>query len=862
MLVVKYGAIVRRIARLVLAFLVVVGVASFSVGNAAPNCTEYNTSNYEHVAQGRASVCNLFYVCAIGSGINLGFYNIFTTTRLVEESPGYFAPGLCVTGECHAVTNAEHQSSGRAYAVSNGWWWYVTTQWFANGTNEVMGSQATQTVALEKTGVDQWRVVTACPVIVYPTVEFSASRQTIIVGESTQLNWSTENAESVEISPDIGSVALEDSVQVAPQETTLYQIKATGSGGGETVKTLEIKVTPSLAANISASVTKGVAPLTVRLSPLISTTNAVNRYYWDFEGNGGVVDGGLGTAESSGFDKVESLLNQGIYLDFDSTGRDFEFEYKTPGVYTPRLRVWDADGVQSMATISIEVDNAPPDVVAKAYPTNGQIPLTVQFEVNASDNEGIANYQWDFNGDGVIDVTSSETWIQHTFTTIGQFRASVTVTDVLGVSTKLQLPHIEIRAVPEGDPSVELTAVNVNGDVPLTVSFSAIAHVPDGSSDIFWEWDFTGNGDFQAGESTIEHTYMEAGIYYAWVRATTATGKIALDVVEVKVEPKFDLSIIQKSFDPTQYDAFSLVQTRLYGTTEVSLHIESRSGGWVKTIQDWTVREPGVYEDAWDGKDANQEILPPGDYYVVMGYKLNGAIHRFDLRKTSGGEIFYPVDTDWQTYCVRGITPCGTVDVPDHSLEPFNNLPYVYDFTIPHLADMTAYMSIFKTNKIVLTFFQKLALANGSHQLVWNGEGTDGRLLSTVDSKYLITLMGHTLASNAIFLNHLPRLQDSRVDPVVFDPSRRTGPGMGKAKLLFLLDKPSVIDFWVTDMDTGKEVYRTQVYDLEASEVAIEWDGRNNRGEFVAPGSFLLSARALFMGQTSIPVSGVVRVKY
>lgn len=862
MLVVNCGAIVRRLAGLMLALLMVVGVVSPSVGNAATGCTEYYTSNFDHVVQGRAVLCSLYYVCAKGSGVNLGLYNIFTTTRLVEESPGYFAPGFCVTGECHSAKNSEHQAVGRAYSATSGWWWYLTTQWYAKGTNEVMGNQATQVVALEKTGVDKWRVVNTCPVIVYPTVEFSASRQTIIVGESTRLTWNTENAETVEISPGVGVVDSSGTLLVSPQETTLYQIKATGSGGGETVKTVEIQVTPALAVNIDASVIKGSAPLVVRLSPAISTINAVNRYYWDFEGNGGVVDGGLGTAGTNGFDRVESLLNRGTYLDFDSTGRDFEFEYKTPGVYTPRLRIWDANGVQAMASISIEVENAPPVVTAQANPTNGQIPLTVQFTVSASDNEGIENYRWDFDGDGIDDLTTTSASAQKTYTTVGQYKVRVTVTDKLGAETRLQLPHIEIRAVPEGDPSVDLTAVNIKGSVPLATTFSAVSTVPDGSSVTKWEWDFTGSGNFTEGSSTAAYTYSEAGTYYAWVRMTTATGKTAKDVVEIRVEPKFELTVLQKSFDPTAQNANSTVKTQLYGRAEVSLQIESRSGSLVRNLLDWTVREPGIYEDVWDGKGVNQEILPPGDYYAVLRYKLNGVIHRLDLRETTGGDIFYPFDPRWTSSCIRGISPCGTVTVPSHLLEPFNNRPYVYQFNIPHLADMTSYLSVYQTNTIVMTFFQKRAISDGSHQIVWNGEGTDGRLLPTVNTSYLITLMGHTLASNAIFLKHLPLLANSRVDPVVFDPSRKVGPGLGKSKLIFTLDKTSAVEFWVTDMATGKEVYRTQVDEVAAGERFIEWDGRSNQGEYVASGAYLLSARSVYMGQDSIPVSGAVRVKY
>ncbi len=59
------------------------------------DCTEHTASNYAHVQAGRAQTCNWWYVCAVGSGDNLGFNNIYTNTTLAETSSGYYELGSC-----------------------------------------------------------------------------------------------------------------------------------------------------------------------------------------------------------------------------------------------------------------------------------------------------------------------------------------------------------------------------------------------------------------------------------------------------------------------------------------------------------------------------------------------------------------------------------------------------------------------------------------------------------------------------------------------------------------------------------------------------------------------------------------------
>ena len=71
-----------------------------------------------------------------------------------------------------------------------------------------------------------------------PEATFSANPAAIILGESSVLAWTTTDAESVSISPDVGLVAPGGSAVVTPGETTTYVLTATGRGGTVTASAL------------------------------------------------------------------------------------------------------------------------------------------------------------------------------------------------------------------------------------------------------------------------------------------------------------------------------------------------------------------------------------------------------------------------------------------------------------------------------------------------------------------------------------------------------------------------------------------------------------------------------------------------
>jgi len=99
------------------------------------------------------------------------------------------------------------------------------------------------------TEVDSTTVTVTSPP---PTVSISADLKSIEFGESSTLMWSSTNAASCVLEPDVGAVATTGSTAVSPSETTIYSITATGPGGTATASVTVAVIYPVPIITISA----------------------------------------------------------------------------------------------------------------------------------------------------------------------------------------------------------------------------------------------------------------------------------------------------------------------------------------------------------------------------------------------------------------------------------------------------------------------------------------------------------------------------------------------------------------------------------------------------------------------------------
>ncbi|MCO7225895.1 PKD domain-containing protein [Pleionea sp. CnH1-48] len=170
--------------------------------------------------------------------------------------------------------------------------------------------------------------------------------------------------------------------------------------------------------------------------------------------------------------------------------------YTATGDYVATLTVTDDSGLTASDTaqVTIVADNLPPTANANG-PYNASVNQAINFSSQGStDADGsIAEYHWDF-GDG---NSSNQANPQHAYSQVGQFQATLTVTDNLG-ATDISIAEVNVS-------DIEYCTVSGN------TRYEWIAKVKSGSFEN--SSDKEGYGDFSSmtmslteGNNTIELT--------------------------------------------------------------------------------------------------------------------------------------------------------------------------------------------------------------------------------------------------------------------------------------------------------------------------------------------------------------------
>ena len=154
-----------------------------------------------------------------------------------------------------------------------------------------------------------------------------------------------------------------------------------------------------------------------------------------------------------------------------------------------------------------------------ASPTNGTLPLSVQFVAPNTDTAGhiVTNWFWDLgNGDFTTAQNPNEV-----YTNAGIFYPSLIAIDDTGSTLVSFGPSILI-------PTVTFTATPTNGSGPLTVQFNAASVDLAGNPVGGWNWDF-GDGSFDSGQNP-SHIYTSFGTFFPSLTATNSLGAVVYGV--------------------------------------------------------------------------------------------------------------------------------------------------------------------------------------------------------------------------------------------------------------------------------------------------------------------------------------------
>ena len=148
-------------------------------------------------------------------------------------------------------------------------------------------------------------------------------------------------------------------------------------------------------------------------------------------------------------------------------------------------------------------------------------PFTVNFADESSSPSGALTYEWDFDGDGIVDSTAQNP--SFTYNAPGFYTVSLTVTEGVATSTATVTNLIEVENF-----SPAITATPSVGAVPLSVAFADASTGPFPPTS--WEWDFESDGVVDSTAQNPTHVYTTPGTFS--VTATFANANGSATVVE------------------------------------------------------------------------------------------------------------------------------------------------------------------------------------------------------------------------------------------------------------------------------------------------------------------------------------------
>ena len=218
----------------------------------------------------------------------------------------------------------------------------------------------------------------------------------------------------------------------------------------------------------------------------------------------------------------------------DTTGT-VVYRYVETGEWFVSLRVMDNDSNVVVATHETLVTRGHVPWVHAGGPYTVKINSPLYLLGIASDRDGeIVRYQWDFDGDGVVDWESDTTGVAvHTYAKTGDYNARFMAMDDDSNTTTAVVEVQVTNLAPEVSFDDPYYVVKIY--VPLTLRGRAMD--PDGEV-VRYQWDFDGDGDhdWESSETGVAtHTYNAGGDLSAKLTATDDDGNTTTEAVAVSV---------------------------------------------------------------------------------------------------------------------------------------------------------------------------------------------------------------------------------------------------------------------------------------------------------------------------------------
>jgi PKD repeat protein len=556
------------------------------------------------------------------------------------------------------------------------------------------------------------------------------------------------------------------------------------------------------------------------------------------------------------------------------------------------FRVTDNNGLKTTAVAAAtEVRAGPPGsptATASANPTSGNAPLTVNFTGTATDPNGnaIVLYEWDFDGDGTYDWSSTTTGkTSHTYNKAGTHLVRFRVTDSTGLTG---IDQILITVNITTSLSIAKDTVGFLNTTGMTASASSqhsSSYSPDkaidGNTGTYWH-STSGQGagswfevSFNTPQRISGFTVNWYSDYYRMSRArieiydsnnniiysqeTDLSGNTShvalpnvenasrLSLVAITVANPYYPLIREFNVDSTPMPGSQAeptgtnINTTLSAATKVTILIKDSNGNIVRTLVNNEDRNKGSYADYWNVKDDSGFIVNDGVHYAVLQYIVDGEVKTLDLTNSTGGTRYsFPTGSG-----------CDQRNTIRTNFTPYEDDLLPITFRLCKASEVTVFIGPLwsgGSETRIRTIVNRKALPAGSHTVYWDGLDDQNNIAHPPPGDSLILGMWrYTLPNNAIYVTgQRPVISNISSDPNYFDPLSNTC--LEKADSVnvtyTLSEDADVVELRVISLSTKNTVRVIKEFNVNAGENHIFWDGRNSNGDFVEDGDYQLALSA------------------